>query len=175
MLSPVSSEVSSAEAPLTTTPSVASFSPGRATNSSPTRSAPTGTRRSTPSTSTVASRAPSSSSARTAAPARRFARASAYRPASRNAITTAATSKYRWCPPEPGSGSNEKSIRMPTMPAPPNSRAQTLHAYAVSVPSDTSVSIVLAPCRALASAAAWNGAPAQSTTGVASTSSTHCQ
>ena len=34
--SPVSSEVSSADVPLTTTPSVATFSPGRTTNSSPT-------------------------------------------------------------------------------------------------------------------------------------------
>ena len=74
--SPVSIEVSTAELPETTTPSVAIFSPGRTTNSSPTASCPTGTRTSMPSRSTAASLAPSDSSARSAAPERRFARAS---------------------------------------------------------------------------------------------------
>ena len=74
--SPVSMEVSTAELPDSTTPSVAIFSPGRTTNRSPTSSCPAGTRFSLPSRSTVTSLAPSDSSARSAAPARRFARAS---------------------------------------------------------------------------------------------------
>jgi hypothetical protein len=43
------------------------------------------------------------------------------------------------------------------------------------VPREISVSIVAAPWRRLVQAARWNGKPAQSTTGVASTSETHCQ
>ena len=74
--SPVSIEVSTAELPEVMTPSVAIFSPGRTTNSSPTASCSTGIRTSVPSRSTTTSLAPSDSSARSAAPARRFARAS---------------------------------------------------------------------------------------------------
>ena len=79
--SPVSIEASTADVPLSTTPSVATFSPGRTTNRSPTRSSATGTLVSTPSRSTVTSLAPSSISARSAAPARRFERFSNQRPA----------------------------------------------------------------------------------------------
>ena len=76
-LSPVTSERSIADAPSTTTPSVATFSPGRTTNRSPTASSPIGTRRSLPSSSSTAtSLAPRSSRARRASPARRLARAS---------------------------------------------------------------------------------------------------
>ena len=71
--SPVSSDWSTADRPSSTTPSVATFSPGRTMNRSPTASSSTGTRR--PSSSST-SLAPSSSSARSAAPARRLARAS---------------------------------------------------------------------------------------------------
>ena len=74
--SPVSIEASTADSPLSTTPSVAIFSPGRTTNRSPTRSCSTGTSTSSPSRSTRASLAPSSSSLRIASPERRFARAS---------------------------------------------------------------------------------------------------
>ena len=74
--SPVSMDWSIAELPDSTTPSVATFSPGRTTNRSPGRSSSTATSTSTPSRSTRASFAPSSSSARIAAPERRFARAS---------------------------------------------------------------------------------------------------
>ena len=91
--SPVIAEVSSALAPSVTVPSVATRSPGRTTNTSPTASSDAGIPISTPSRSTVASLAPSDSSARSAAPAERLARVSAYRPASRNTVTAAATSK----------------------------------------------------------------------------------
>jgi hypothetical protein len=75
--SPVSSDWSTAEEPSSTIPSVATFSPGRTTKRSPTCSCSTGTRRSSPLSSTIAtSLAPSSSSAVSAEPARRFARAS---------------------------------------------------------------------------------------------------
>ena len=43
------------------------------------------------------------------------------------------------------------------------------------MPSDTSVSIDAEPCRALRSAAWWNGHAAQTTTGAASATRTHCQ
>ena len=64
------------EVPSSTTPSVATFSPGRTTNLSPTASSPTAMRCSTPSRSTATSLAPSSNSAVRAAPERRLARAS---------------------------------------------------------------------------------------------------
>ena len=93
-LSPVRSERSTVELPSTTTPSVASFSPGRTTKRVPTVSSSTGRVVSLPSSaSTVASFAPSASSARRAAPARCLARVSTYRPASTNVVTTAATSR----------------------------------------------------------------------------------
>ena len=43
------------------------------------------------------------------------------------------------------------------------------------MPSDTSVSIDTAPCRAFFSAAAWNGQAAHPATGAAHPTSTHCQ
>jgi hypothetical protein len=93
-LSPVSSERSTAEVPSTTTPSVATFSPGRTTKRMPTASASMGRRCSRPSASRMpTSLAPSWASAAMAAPARRLARASAHRPASRNSVTPAATSR----------------------------------------------------------------------------------
>ncbi len=91
--SPVSSDASIAEPPSRTTPSVATFSPGRTTKCSPTANSATGMRTSRPSRSTATSFAPSSSSARSAAPARRLARASKYRPARMNAVTPAAASR----------------------------------------------------------------------------------
>ncbi len=91
--SPVSIEASTAEDPATTIPSVAIFSPGRTTNSSPIMSRSTGRRVSAPSRSTATSLAPNSSSARSAAPARRLERFSKYRPARTNRVTPAATSK----------------------------------------------------------------------------------
>ena len=77
--SPVSMEASMAEVPDSTIPSVATFSPGRTTNRSPTTSWETGTRTSVspsgPGWSRATSLAPMSSSARSAAPGR-LARAS---------------------------------------------------------------------------------------------------
>jgi hypothetical protein len=91
--SPVSRLRSTADEPSSTTPSVAIFSPGRTTNRSPTRSASTGIRCSTPSRSTATSLAPSSSRARSAAPARRLARVSKNRPDRTNTVTAAAASR----------------------------------------------------------------------------------
>ena len=42
-------------------------------------------------------------------------------------------------------------------------------------PTDTSVSMVAAPCRALMSAARWNGHAPHTATGEASASDAHCQ
>ena len=74
-LSPVTSDMSIALVPCSTTPSVAIRSPGRTTNRSPTRSAAIGTACSVPSArSTEALSAARESSARNAPPARRLAR-----------------------------------------------------------------------------------------------------
>ncbi len=68
--------------------------PGRTTNRWPTARAATGTRYSVPSSaSTHASRAPAAASWRIASPASRRARASYQRPASKNTVTDAATSR----------------------------------------------------------------------------------
>jgi hypothetical protein len=91
--SPVSNEASTADDPATTTPSVATFSPGRTTNSSPTMSSLKGIRTSTEPRKTATSLAPRCNNARSAAPERRLALASAYRPASRNVVIAAAVSK----------------------------------------------------------------------------------
>ena len=151
-LSPVSRLRSTALVPSTTSPSVATFSPGRTTNRSPTRSAAIGTRVSTPSRSTAASRAPRVASARIAEPARVLARASAYRPASRNVVSTAPTSTYR---------------------SPPRTSATRLQPVATVTPKEISVSIVVAPCRRFTSAARWKGQAAQVTTGRASATASH--
>ncbi len=74
--SPVTSEASTADEPSMTTPSVAIFSPGRTTTTSPTRSRSAGTLNSSPSRSTAASLAPRSSRALRASPAFRLALAS---------------------------------------------------------------------------------------------------
>ena len=91
--SPVIMLASTAEAPSSTVPSVAIFSPGRTTNRSSTVSASIGIRCSRPSRSTEASLAPSSKSARSAAPARRRERTSKNRPARIAAVMPVATSK----------------------------------------------------------------------------------
>ena len=72
--SPVSMDMSTALEPVTTTPSVAIFSPGRTMNSSPSASCSTGISCSAPSRSTATSLAPSSIRARSAAPAWRLER-----------------------------------------------------------------------------------------------------
>ena len=83
--------LSSIEAcPSTTTPSVATFSPGRTTKRSPTCSRSMPTR--VPSSSST-SFAASCMSARTDAPARRLERCSTKRPSSKKTVTAAATSK----------------------------------------------------------------------------------
>ena len=92
--SPVITLVSTADSPNSTTPSAAITCPGRTTTRSPGRSCPAGTRRSVPSPDrTLASRAPAAASWRIAAPASRRALASNHRPASKNTVTDAATSR----------------------------------------------------------------------------------
>ena len=64
---------------------------------------------------------------------------------------------------------------IPGSPAVPRNSAYSDQPKAASVPSDTRVSMVAAPCRALVQAARWNGAPPQTTTGAARVSDSHCQ
>ena len=97
--SPVSSDVSSADG--AAAPRRRRWRPSRPAARRTRRRPParsTGTRARCgavgPVTSSATSLAPRSSSARSASPARRRDRCSAYRPASRNVVTTAATSKY---------------------------------------------------------------------------------
>ncbi|CAM5270912.1 hypothetical protein SALBM135S_06590 [Streptomyces alboniger] len=91
--SPVSIEASTADAPSTTVPSVATVSPGRTRKRSPTASRPTGTRSSEPDRRTVTSLAPRSSRARRAEPAFRLERASSQRPRRMKEMTPEATSR----------------------------------------------------------------------------------
>ena len=53
--------------------------------------------------------------------------------------------------------------------------ATTDHSHATEVPRLTRVSMVVAPCRTLASAALWKLRPHQNTTMVVSSSASHCQ
>ena len=164
--SPVSSDRSIEERPSSTTPSVASFSPGRTTNRSPTATCSTGTGTSAPSRSTMAVPEPSSSSRRRAWPERLRARCSSQRPNRIRTTITAATSKYTWAPPgSPGAGS----------PGPTASSAATDQPQAARVPSDTRVSMVAARWRSPARAARWKPDPAHSTTGVARTAASQAQ
>ena len=64
---------------------------------------------------------------------------------------------------------------MPGVPAVPKNSATSDQPNAASVPSDTRVSIVAAPCRRLVQAAWWNCQPPQTTTGAARVSESHCQ
>ena len=96
--SPVTSEASTALLPSTTRPSVATFSPGRTTNRSPTTSSSTGMRTSVvarvvgSTRSTATSLAPRLSRPRSASRVRSVARASIQRPKSRKVVTTVAVS-----------------------------------------------------------------------------------
>ena len=92
--SPVIMLRSTAESPDRTSPSAAIRSPGRTTNRCPARSWPAGIRCSAPSgPRTHTSLAPAAARSRMACPALRRARASYSRPASRNVVTEAATSR----------------------------------------------------------------------------------
>ena len=64
---------------------------------------------------------------------------------------------------------------MPGMPAVPKNSAYSDQPNAASVPTETSVSMVAAPCRRFVQAARWNGQAPQMTTGAASVSESHCQ
>src|SRR5215217_6355398 len=77
--------------------------------------------------------------------------------------------------PSPRETVNSKPCRMPGIPACPQNSAHTDQPSAASVPMDTRVSIVAAPCRAFVQAALWNGKAPQTTTGDASVSDSHCQ
>ena len=93
-LSPVIIEVSTSEAPPSTTASAAIVSPGRVTKTSPTPSLSAGIRISAPDlVMTVTSLAASAARASSVSPARRVARASRNRPKSTNVVTPVATSK----------------------------------------------------------------------------------
>ena len=92
--SPVIMDRSTADWPDSTSPSAAIRSPGRTTNRWPARSKSAGIGCSVPSSpSTQTSLAPAAASSRMACPAVRRARASYNRPASRNVVTEAATSR----------------------------------------------------------------------------------
>ncbi len=64
---------------------------------------------------------------------------------------------------------------MPGSPAVPRNSAHSDQPNAASTPTDTSVSIVVAPWRRLVQAARWKGSAPQTTTGAASASEAHCQ
>ena len=94
-------------------------------------------------------------------------------------VTTAATSKYSSGMPIaawlPARGHSVGSMRRPIRPAPPSRSAHSDQAVAATMPMETSVSMVEAPCRAARAAARWNGHAAQVATGRARAATTHCQ
>ncbi|RPK51114.1 hypothetical protein EES39_05010 [Streptomyces sp. ADI92-24] len=68
-----------------------------------------------------------------------------------------------------------KPCLMPGIPASPRNRAQSDQPKAARVPTETSVSMVAAPCRRLVQVARWKGSPPQMTTGAARVRESHCQ
>ena len=152
--SPVTIDASTAERPSTITPSVAIRSPGRTKNRMPT--ARSATEISRPSIRRAV-RTPRSASARMASPERRLARSSSHLPSRISVTITAPVSKYTWPSPMPVIATTSD------------------HASAASEPIDTSVSMVVAPCRRLTAAARWNGQPAPTITTAASTATSHSQ
>ncbi len=64
---------------------------------------------------------------------------------------------------------------MPITPAVPWKRATSDQPNAASTPTETSVSMVVLPCRRFSRAARWNGHAPQTTTGAARVSDSHCQ
>ena len=64
---------------------------------------------------------------------------------------------------------------MPGSPAVPRKSAHSDQPNAASTPTDTSVSIVVAPWRRLVHAARWKGHAPHTTTGAARASEAHCQ
>ena len=64
---------------------------------------------------------------------------------------------------------------MPVIPASPKNKAYNDQPNAASTPTLISVSIVAAPCRRFAHAAAWNGHAPHTTTGAARIRDSHCQ
>jgi len=92
--SPVSMDSSIADEPSTTTPSTATFSPGRTRTRSSWRTSATGTSTSAPSRSTRAVRGCRPISARMASPVWPFERASSMRPVRMSVMISAAESKY---------------------------------------------------------------------------------
>src|SRR5680860_665199 len=79
-----------------------------------------------------------------------------------------------WTPASP-SGKRSNGIRTPVMPAWVNSSAHSDHSQAAETPTEIRVSIVAAPCRALVTAARWNGHAPHTTTGDARVREIHCQ
>ncbi len=77
--------------------------------------------------------------------------------------------------PSPRSIVSAKGWVMPGIPALPRNSAHTDHRNAAEVPTETRVSMVAAPCRALVRAARWKGQAAYVTTGAVSVSDSHCQ
>jgi hypothetical protein len=68
-----------------------------------------------------------------------------------------------------------KLIRIPGCPAVPKNSAYSDHRYAAATPTETSVSMVAVPCRALTRAARWKGQAPHTATGEASARLAHCQ
>src|SRR5699024_11195395 len=180
--SPVSIASSIAEWPVSTSPSVAIFSPGRTRKTSPTTSSSIGTCTSVrgscavpdpdaapagpdPSRSTVADFAPRSSRALSAADARVFALSSVRLPMSRNTVIAAAASNHTWYSagfdqPQPSSTARPRV----TYEDAPARMTTTL----------TRVSTVVGPPRAALYAPEGKGQAPQVATGRARIAAIHC-
>ncbi len=180
--SPVSREVSRADVPSTTTPSVATFSPGRTANRSPIRRLAAGMVRSTRRPPVVHQHG------RLVGPEGQQAAQGVAGAAARAVLGVPAGQQERGdhgrglevqlgraARRRPRAAAAPGCIRMPIAPAPPSSSAHSDQPVAAITPSETRVSIVDEPCRPARAAARWNGQADQVATGRASAATTHCQ
>ena len=166
--------MSTAERPSSTTPSVATFSPGRTTKRSPTASCLDRRSRAPSSERDVLGAELEQRRQRGAGAALgaglEVAAGEDERRHDRGGLEVDLGSSPR---PARGSGRTPSACR-PCRRRRRRARTATT-ARPASMPSEISVSIVAVPWRRLAHAARWNGHAPQSTTGVARFSASHCQ
>jgi len=76
--------------------------------------------------------------------------------------------------PSPREMASSQGWVMPGMPTVPRKKAHRDQRSAADGPTEISVSMVAAPCRALVNAALWKGHPAYVSTGAERVNDSHC-
>ena len=173
----MSIDASTADAPSSTTPSVAIFSPGRTTNRSPDgelldRDPDLPTRR-RPQHGDVLGAQLEQRTQRGAGAALGAGLEVAAGEEERG--DAGGDLEVEGPAPSDGATVSANGWVIPGSPALPKSSAHSDQANAASTPIETRVSIVAAPWRRFAHAARWNGQAPQTTTGAARVSEIHCQ